>query len=321
MPCYRFFLQPICIILLSSTVTSAAEGADGKPVSAADSKPLSTTGGNAVSTPPRPRVVSLAPSNTELIYSLNAQNRLVGISSFCLYPPETKNKEKVGSFVSINWEKLATLKPTVVVLVSGQEALDIQLRKHKIKSLVLKNESLDDVANNLIALGSICASESEANKLAKRYRQAIVELQAIFKDSKKSKVFFCVWPKPIVTVGGASFLNDVVNVCGGNNVVSNMKGSYPKCGPEKVIALQPDVLIMPYESRTVKLTATPPWSLLSATKKNQVYFLPDREHDYLSRPTLRILKGLLPLCLKLHPEKKQELIQWGLKFIDHKTSG
>lgn len=303
-----FLRQVICITLISLTVVPTAEGADTKKAEGAGRKTVSLV--------EEPRVVSLAPSNTELIYSLRAQNKLVGISSFCLYPPETKNKEKVGSFVSINWEKLTTLKPTVVVLVSGQEALDVQLRKHKIKSLVLKNESLDDVAKNLIALGSICGCNSEASALAKSYRQAIGELNQLFEKSQKSKVFFCVWPKPIVTVGGASFLNDVVNVCGGENVVSNMKGSYPKCGPEKVIALQPDVLIMPFESKSVKLTATPPWSLLSATKKNQVYFLPDREHDYLSRPTLRILKGLLPLCLKLHPEKKQELTQWGLKFID-----
>ncbi|MDZ4838069.1 MAG: helical backbone metal receptor [Candidatus Melainabacteria bacterium] len=260
-----------------------------------------------------PRVVSLAPSNTELIYSLGADNCLIGVSSYCLYPAQTKTKQKVGSFVAINWEKIATLKPNVVALVSGQEALDIQLKKHNIKSMVLRNESLDDIATNLITLGTVCSAESKARQMATDYRQALSELKSILKDSPKRKVFLCVWPKPIVTVGGASFLNEVINVCGGTNVAAGMKGSYPKCGPEKIIAMQPDVLIMPYESKDLKLASTPPWSLLSAVKKKQFYFLPDREHDYLSRPTLRIFKGLLRLSLDLHPEKKHELTKWGLK--------
>lgn len=301
---------------------SAIVFSDAKPALSADKKVVSLAEATRrqdqnkvqADSTASPKVVSLAPSNTELIYSLQAQNRLVGVSSYCQYPLEARNKPKVGSFVSINWEKLATLKPTVVVLVSGQESLEIQLKKHKIKALILKNESLDDVAKNLITLGSICACEPTAKRMAEHYRQALSELRSIFKDSNKSKVFFCVWPKPIVTVGGTSFLNDVINVCGGSNVVADMKGSYPKVGPEKVIALQPDVLIMPYESRTMRRATTPPWSMLSATKKNQVYFLPDSEHDYLSRPTLRIVKGLLPLCLKLHPERRAELAKWGLKY-------
>jgi iron complex transport system substrate-binding protein len=293
-------LLTFCVFTVLFIVFVAGNCADSKPEPAEKPK---------LHNPPR--VVSLAPSNTELIYSLEAQDRLIGISSYCLYPPQTKRKEKVGSFISVNWEKMATLKPSVVALVSGQETLEIQLKKHNIRVLLLKNETLDDIAKNLLTLGEVCSCEARANELAMKYRQALFDLKNIVKGEHRRKVFLCVWPKPIVTVGGASFLNDVINVCGGTNLASGMTGSYPKCSPEKVIAMHPDVLIMPHESRSIKLAATPPWSLLSAVKEKRVYFLPDREHDYLSRPTLRILRGLLELCLQLHPQKKEALLKWG----------
>jgi iron complex transport system substrate-binding protein len=256
------------------------------------------------------RIVSLAPSNTELIYSLGAQDKLVGISSYCSYPPETKSKPKVGSFVSINWERLARLKPDVVLLVQGQESLSFQLKKHNVKSIVLNNKSLDDISKNLVEIGKICGRSEKAAKLADGFKTNIAGLSETVKNEPKRKVFFCVWPKPIVTVGGDSFLNDVITACGGTNIAAHAKSGYPKYSPEKLIASQPDLLVMPYESRNTNFSTTPPWSLLSATKKKNVYHLPDREHDFLSRPTLRIYGGLYDLARQLHPAKVSSLKTW-----------
>lgn len=255
-------------------------------------------------------IVSLAPSNTELIYSLGSEAKLVGVSSYCTYPPDTRTKQKVGSFVSINWERMAVLKPDVVLLVSGQEPLAIQLKKHNLKAVVLKNNSLNDVAKNLLELGSILACEKQAKLLADSYSQAIARLQSVVQKEPRRKVLFCVWPKPIVTVGGDSFLNDVITTCGGINVTADIKVSYPKCSPEKILAAQPDLIVMPYESRNTKLSVTPPWSLLSAVRKNRVYFLPERQQDFLSRPTLRIFKGLYEFAAQLHPDRRAQLKAW-----------
>ena len=259
------------------------------------------------------RIVSLAPSNTELLYSLGAQDQVVGVSSYCTYPPETKSKPKVGSFVSINWERLATLKPDIVLLVQGQESLSFQLKKHRIQSAVLNNKSLDDVAKNLLSLGKVCGKEEKAQKLATSFQSSIRSLKETLKNEPKRKVFFCVWPKPIVTVGGDSFLNDVITTCGGSNIAANIKSGYPKYSPEKLIASRPELLVMPYESKNTNFKTTPPWSLMTAVKENRVYHLPDREHDYLSRPTLQIFEGLYEFARRLHPNKEAELKSW---FVD-----
>jgi len=256
------------------------------------------------------RIVSLAPSNTELLYSLGAEKQLVGISNFCTYPPQTKSKQKVGSFISVNWERLATIKPDLVLLVSGQEQLAIQLKKHKVNSIILNNNSLDDIAKNLLVLGTICQRQPAAERLAANYRTSVTELRNILKSEQKRKVFFCVWPKPIVTVGGTSFLNDVITTCGGINVASHVRSSYPKYSAEKVIGAQPDIIVMPFESRDTNLKKVAPWSLLSAFRNGKVYFLPDREHDYLSRPTLRIYGGLCQLAAQIHPSQSTKLAKW-----------
>src|SRR4030095_3331815 len=83
------------------------------------------------------RIVSLAPSNTELLFSLNAGDSLVGVSTHCDYPPEAKKREKVGTFTSVNLERLVQLKPDAVLLVNGQESLAASLRRRNLNVIVL----------------------------------------------------------------------------------------------------------------------------------------------------------------------------------------
>jgi ABC-type Fe3+-hydroxamate transport system substrate-binding protein len=120
------------------------------------------------------------------------------------------------------------------------------------------------------------------------------------------KVFFCVWPEPLVTIGNSSYLNVAITICGGKNISGDMTGSYPRFNVEKLIVEQPDVIIMPDEADH-NLANKAPWSSLKAVKNHHLYFLPPRQSDRLSRPTLRTLEGLYWLAERLHPEFKQQL--------------
>lgn len=256
------------------------------------------------------KIVSLAPSNTELIYSVGGDKLLKGVSTYCEYPPAVKSKQKVGSFVSVNLEKLTQLKPDLVLLVSGQEALSIQLQKRKIPTRVLRNSSLDEIAVNLEVIGQICSRQQEAKVLANKYLASLRSLSQILSDTRPTRVFFCVWPGPVITVGGNSFLNDCITRCGGTNIAASLKGAYPRFGSERLVASNPEIVILPYEANGTTLLKKTPWNLLEAVKSKRYYFLPDREHDYLSRPTLRIIEGLQWLSAKLHPDKAEELAAW-----------
>ncbi len=293
------------VLQLSSTGMHAADA--GKPLSSTK-KVISASG---VRAPKQThRLVSLAPSNTELIYSLGAEADLVGVSTFCTFPAQAAKKPKMGSFISVKLETLAKTKPELVVLVSGQEPLKANLEKHGYHVRLFPNSSLADISANIRQLGELCGKEAKAQALASDLDADIASLRQIVGASKARKVFYCIWPKPLMTVGGGSFLDDVISTCGGSSIASGIKTSYPKLGFERLIATDPDIIILPFESHGSIDLKSKPWASLKAIKNGRYYYLPDRAEDYLSRPTLMIRKGLYWLATKIHPERQKELDQW-----------
>ncbi len=262
------------------------------------------------------RLVSFAPSNTELIYAVGGEDKLVANSTYCNYPEEAKNKTRAGTFISAKYEMLTKLKPDLVLLVSGQEGLASQIDKHGFKTRTLPNNKILDIADNLEILGELCGAKERAHLLSTQFRESIVQLENILKNSKHPNVLFCVWTHPAVSVGGESFLHDVITICGAKNATDSFSASYPKLTDEKVITLKPEILILPNEARQEKIISRPPWSSLNAVKSKKFYYLPPAEEDQLSRPTLRILTGLHWLSTRLHPEKREDLDAW-LKSNKH----
>ncbi len=257
------------------------------------------------------RIVSLAPSNTELIYAIGAQDKLVGVSTMCDYPAAAKLKEKVGSFISINLERLCRLAPEAIFLVSGQEALASILKKQGFAVYILNNEKLASIPDNIRLLGALTGCEGKAAQLAGDFRQAMEELTGITgSTAERPRVFFCVWPSPLLTAGAGSFLDGAVTVAGGINIASDLKSSYPHFNEERLLLLHPDVVIMPPEARGQSFWHQAPWTNLAAVKNDRLYFLPCQVNDSLSRPTVRVLDGLWWLAARLHPELSGRLERW-----------
>lgn len=260
------------------------------------------------------RIVSLAPSDTELLYAIGAQDQLIGVSTFCDYPPQAKTKEKVGSFVSVNMEKLARLRPDLVLLVNGQESLAMSLQHHNYKTIVLPNDHLNQIAKNLITCGQLTEHQDEAKQEAKTVSNGLTNLAQIIRQAKtKPRVFFCVWPEPLMAVGGNCFLNEVITACGGVNIAANLPQAYPRFSLEKLVLANPDIIIFPHEAEGQKFISKSPWSNLKSVKTNKIYYLPTQDKDRLSRPTPRILEGLYWLSIRLHPELESKLDKWRIK--------
>lgn len=258
------------------------------------------------------RFVSFAPSNTELIYAIGAQDELKGVSSFCDYPPQVKEKEQVGTFVSANFERLARLQAQSALLVSGQDGLASQLKQHNVRVDVMRNFKVSDIAQNVRRLGELTNHKDAAETLASNLEARLKELHAIIaKAESKQRVFYCVWPQPLMTAGKKSFLNDVVTECGGVNVAGDIDAEYPQFSAERLVNANPDSIVLPYETAKQKdFLNRAPWNTLRAVQDNRVYVLPDTQHDHLSRPTLRIVLGISWLAKQLHPDLKDELSKW-----------
>jgi iron complex transport system substrate-binding protein len=258
------------------------------------------------------RLVSFAPSCTELVESINAQHSLVGICKFCQVPAGPSLKvERVGDFNTANIERLTRLKPDMVLVVSGQEALLHTLKNSKFEVRSFPNSSLGDISQNLLELGKLTNHDHEAVQKAQEFDRAIEELRKICANPKQiPSVFFCVWPQPLMTVGKYSFLNDALRACGGKNVASGLNSAYPHFSLEQIVLINPDVVIMPYEAKSAEYMKRPPWNTLKAFKQNRLFFLEKEESDRLSRPSTRVVTGLYWLAIRLHPEKQSQLTSW-----------
>lgn len=258
-----------------------------------------------------PRLVSLAPSNTELLFSLGAEKSLIGVSTYCDFPPAAQKVEKAGSFVSVNIERIARMKPDTIILVKGQEALGSLLKNKGFKIIILSNDHLSQIPANLLLLGDATGKRQEAQELAQAFNDSLVEFKKIIaKSNSKPRVFFCVWPEPLLTVGTDSFLNELIVTAGGINIVNQSTKGYPHFSLEKLVLAKPDLIIFPFEARESSLPNKTPWTSLTAIKQKRFYYLPNQKEDRLSRPTLRIVEGLYWLATKLHPNLEPKLKTW-----------
>lgn len=260
------------------------------------------------------RVVSFAPSNTELLYAIGADDKLIGVCSYCDYPLAAKSKTIVGNFIAANLERMAGLKPDKVVCVSGQEALAGQLTHHGYKVSILRNDHLSDISRNMKELATIADSKGRGDEAATKFDHCIAELREITqKASIKPAVFYCVWPQPLLTLGKASYLTEAITACGGESISQNLDGGYPHFSLEKLVLANPAVIIMPFECKDREFLKKHPWSSLRAVKANNVYFLPKPQDDGLARPTIRMTKGLYWLAKRIHPELSTNLDSWSVR--------
>jgi iron complex transport system substrate-binding protein len=298
-------LKSVAAITAALTISATATNFAGAANAASGNEPKQAAGTH---------LVSFAPSNTELLYAIGAGDKLFGVCSYCDYPDAVKKKTVVGNFIAANLERLATVKPDKIVCVSGQEALAGQLSHNGYKVLVLKNDHLSDISKNLKDLAALSNSTARGDQAAAKFNSCITELKELTsKASAKPAVFYCVWPQPLLTLGKASYLTEVITVCGGDSISKNLESGYPHFSMEKLVLANPDVIVMPYECKDHSFLEKHPWSSLKAVKNKRVYFLPDPPHDGLARPTLRLTTGLYWLAKKVHPELSTQLDSWSAR--------
>lgn len=275
-----------------------------------------------------PKLVSLAPSNTELLLDIGAEKTLAGVSTNCnqVIPNASERLKGIpitGSFVTANLERLTRVKPDVVLLVSGQEAIEALLKRRGFKVVVLKNDKLADIPGNLRKVGELSGKQKRADLLADNFEERLWVLNVLLKDvSKKPKVFYCTWAQPLLTIGKTSFLNEVVTKCGGINIAGELAQPYPHFSAERLVMADPDVIILPYDAKR-QLFNRFPWNKLRAVREDRLFYSPAPKDDMLSRPTMGVLEGLYWLSVRIHPELKPRLDNWHVKensrLLDKRT--
>ena len=237
--------------------------------------------------PKRPRIVSLSPAMTEIMFSLGAGDRLVGVTTFCDFPPAAKEITKVGDFSHPSIERIVGLKPDLVIVnLPEQNRVKRELDKLKIKTFVSAPSSLPELYGELLALGTALDLRPAAESLVAHMRANLTPAAT----DEPRRVYIEISPRPLVTIGRTTFLNDLIALAGGVNIFADLDKDYPVVGQEAVIQRDPEVIIVLHPE---DIRGRIGWQDIRAIRSGRVY--QDLDPDELMRPGPRLVNGLARL--------------------------
>jgi iron complex transport system substrate-binding protein len=253
---------------------------------------------------PPARIVSLAPSVTEILFALGAGDQLVGVTDFCDYPPEALKKPKVG-YSNPNLESLAALQPDLVVAPNDFLKPDAiaKLEQLKIPVFILVDKNIEGIFVHIQTLGRIVGRSSKADTVAMQLRQQVATIQQRIQGMPPIRMLYVLNSQPLITVGPGSFIDQLIGMAGGVNIAEKSATPYPRLSLEAVLQEDPEVLVFPVgKSEGISESeqqAWRQWSTMTAVKRGRLHQI---SADWLNRPGPRIAQGLESLAAILHPD-------------------
>lgn len=247
--------------------------------------------GRAIKLPKAPeRIISCMPSITEMLFKLGLGKKVVGVTENCNYPLDAKKIEKVGRD-QMNLEKIVSLKPDLIVMLGSAQPSDIKyLRSFGLPVFVLDPKTVNGVMHSIALLGDACDRQHAAYAVTEDFQRKLewVAARAGKAGGKKPRVFVEVWHRPLITAAGGTFLNDVIEKAGGINIAKKAKGPYPEYSFEKLIAEDPDAIIIPGQNvpTSEAIYKDGKWMKLRAVQNGRVLFI---DADIMSRPGPRMI--------------------------------
>ncbi len=220
---------------------------------------------------------------TENIFALGAAQDLVGVTTFCDYPEEAKNIYKIGDFSNPSLERIVSLKPDLVIVnLPEQTRIKKELEKLDINIFISSPRTLDDIYSEIIEIGRIVKKQQAADSLVNYMK---THISTVDKSSKK-RVYIELSPRPLVTIGAPSFLNELLEIAGAENIFADLGKDYPVVPQEEVIKRNPDVIIVLHPENIRDRLG---WRTITAITNNKVYTTLNQDH--LMRPGPRLIIG------------------------------
>ena len=201
----------------------------------------------ALGAPPQ-RIISTAPGFTETLFALGAGDRVIAVSTYCHYPTAVDKLPRIGSYLQPNIEVIAKMKPDLVLVHAEQKKALQQLNDLGVRTLALRNTSLEDTLRTVREVGSAVGLAAEGVAMEARIRAELAAIEKRTASQPKRTLLFVVGRTPgrldgMVAVGKGSFLNELIRIAGGQNVLFDSPVTYPKISIEGVMRLAPDVIV------------------------------------------------------------------------------
>jgi iron complex transport system substrate-binding protein len=255
------------------------------------------------------RIVTLAPSITEILYFLGLEDRVVGVTQFSYYPPEAKLKPKVGSYIDLNVEKIISLSPDLVIGTAdgNQPGIVDLLEQAGIPVFIVNPRNIRQTIDTVAIVGRLCGVLKKASALSMQLSQRVDHIIERTKSERRPLVFLQINLRPIMTINKDTFLHDLIQLAGGRNMTENEPITYPRISLEEVIRKKPEVIIISSMERGGRFEAARvewlKWTSIPAVKEGRVHLI---DSDLIDRPSPRIIEGLEAMARFIHPEVKWE---------------
>jgi len=250
------------------------------------------------------RIVSLAPSNTEILFALGLGNKVVGVTEYCNYPLAAQEKDKVGGFSTVSIEKVVALEPDLILAAGMHESIVGDLEGLGLTVVVLDPKNVDDILENIILVGKITGQVGVAEEVTANMEHRINAITEKMENAQRLNVFYVTWHDPLKTAGPGTLIHELIQLAGGSNVAGDAKAEYPVYSLEMLIERNPDVIIISsrhgaggptVENMRVLLQDTN----ISAVRSDRIYGM---DTDLVARAGPRIVDGLEEMAGYIHPE-------------------
>lgn len=298
----RFVLPMTLLVLLIAH--SMPSGGEGEPGCIRVTDQL----GRAVNLKRIPgRIVSLAPSNTEVLFALGLGDKVVGVTELCDYPPEAMKKERVGTFMAPDVEKIVALAPDLILATSMHRGRIIpELEKRGFVILGLSPHNLEEVFQGLRLVGQVTGSQRAISEIVGRMRARVRKVLARVEECSqiRPRVLLVVWHDPLWTAGQGTVVHDLISKAGGANVFGDLNGFGP-VDLELVVERDPQVIIVCTGHGAAKglpfrwAKAEPRLEETEARRLGRIYQI---DADLITRPGPRAIDALELFARFIHPE-------------------
>ncbi|SDJ94301.1 cobalamin-binding protein [Billgrantia gudaonensis] len=249
---------------------------------------------------PAERIAALSPGATELVYAAGAGDKVVAVVDYSDYPPEAREVPKVGSHTRLDMERLAALRPALVIgWVTGNPPEQLEtVESLGVPVFYLEPRSFEGVASAIERLGELAGTREVARREAARFRDGMAEIHERYADRSSVRVFYQVWDEPLMTINDEHLIGKVLSACGGVNVFGDLDRLVPRIDDASVLAADPEAILaggMGEENRQW-LTHWEQYPSLTALRRDNLFFVPP---SLIQRPTPRLLEGSRLFCEKL----------------------
>lgn len=254
---------------------------------------------------PAARIVTLAPHLTEIAFAAGAGARVVGVSAYSDFPPEAARLPIVSDHGKVNFEEVATLKPDLALMwASGNRAPDFErLESRGVRVFATEARRPEDIARILRVVGRLAGTEPVADAAARDLEARFGGLRERYRGRPTVRVFYEIWPEPLMTVNGQHLISHLVEMCGGRNVFAEAAPFTPTISREQVLAADPDAILVaaPAPRAAERIAFWRSWQRLRAAREGRVYPVdPAAAH----RMSPRIIDGGVELCETLERARK-----------------